>query len=546
MKTLRIVSYAINGRGMGHLVRQLSILRWVRRVTDVLGVQTECWVLTSSEADTLARREGICAFKMPSKAMMRDAELEPSRFMSVSRALTLNIISGLAPSLLIVDTFPGGSFGELIAALEMVPHRALVARKVREEIESNVAYRSLLPLYECIIEPDDRETGPIMIREREELLGRGQAREQLGVEGDKQVVYLTLGGGGDVACAQVLPVTAPRLVDRGYHVVVGAGPLYQGPEVRGPGITWMSRYVPMELFAGFDVAVSAGGYNSFHELMYCGVPTVFTPQPRISDDQEGRTLRAEQAGAGKRAATIEEIPDLVAELLADPRASEKARELVPENGAKKAALTVLSSLLPAEDLAMANKVLSPALWAAPNRRQIPVRDVLEVVRLLSGGTPTEIARTRSLLGSLSERGVDVASYETDLKQDDRVERFFEAVGKSGAPHEHAFSLLKALRRKFPAASGADLCSSVETLFASWSRFDDWMGAVSLLRAVPTQRSYDINSFSTAVCDWLAGEEDLFDAQRAFAHLERAGGRPVAEVLRMLIRDQDAPEAQPSA
>ena len=73
MKRLRIVSYAINGRGLGHLVRQLSILRWVRRYGALLNVNVECWVLTTSEADTLARREGVPAFKMPSKAMMRDA-----------------------------------------------------------------------------------------------------------------------------------------------------------------------------------------------------------------------------------------------------------------------------------------------------------------------------------------------------------------------------------------------------------------------------------------------------------------------------------------
>ena len=69
MTRLRIVSYAINGRGLGHLTRQLAILRQVRRVCALLDVQAECWVLTSSEGDTLARREGIPALKMPSKAM---------------------------------------------------------------------------------------------------------------------------------------------------------------------------------------------------------------------------------------------------------------------------------------------------------------------------------------------------------------------------------------------------------------------------------------------------------------------------------------------
>ena len=74
--------------------------------------------------------------------------------------------------------------------------------------------------------------------------------------------------------------------------------LYQGPARRGPGITWLDRYLPVELMPGLDVAISAAGYNSYHELMMAGVPTIFLPQPRISDDQEERARRADAAGAG--------------------------------------------------------------------------------------------------------------------------------------------------------------------------------------------------------------------------------------------------------
>ena len=132
MKRLRVLSYAINGRGMGHLVRQLAILRWMRRITALLGVDCEIWVLTSSEADTLARREGIPALKMPSKAMLRDAGMSTSRYLAVARAWVLNAVAGLQPDVLVVDTFPGGSFGELLAVLEMVPRRGPASRRARE------------------------------------------------------------------------------------------------------------------------------------------------------------------------------------------------------------------------------------------------------------------------------------------------------------------------------------------------------------------------------------------------------------------------------
>ena len=310
VKRLRIVSYAINGRGMGHLVRQLAILRWVRRLTTALGVRVECWVLTSSEADTLARREGVPALKMPSKAMLRDAGIEPTSVLRTARTWVMNTVAGLRPDVLVVDTFPGGSFGELTACLELARARVLVARRVREEFAAEDPYRGLLSLYDEVIAPDEGGSGPVLIREREELLARDDARRALGVADGVPAVYVTLGGGGDVAAAELLPRVVGSLRDRGLHVVVGAGPLYHGTELRGEGVTWMSRYVPFELFAGLDAAVSAGGYNTFHELMHAGVPTVFLPQPRIADDQRraGPAARSTPAPGGWPTTSSQQVP----------------------------------------------------------------------------------------------------------------------------------------------------------------------------------------------------------------------------------------------
>ena len=544
MKSLRVLSYAINGRGMGHLTRQLAILRWVKRLAAFLDLRCECWVLTSSEADTLARREGIAAFKMPSKAMMRDANIEPARYLSLARAWTLNIIAGLQPDLMLVDTFPGGSFGELIAALEMVPHRVLVARRVRDEIAADQGYAALLPLYEAHVVPDDRGTGAILIREREELLSRAQARRALGIARDR-AVYLTLGGGGDSAAPVALPRLVSQLEARGWHLVIGAGPLYQGPELRGDGITWMDRYVPMELFGGLDAAVSAGGYNAFHELLYCGVPTVFLPQPRISDDQAERAERAEAGGAGRVARSIEDVSGLLAELLETPGARESALAMVPQNGARAAALAALATVLPHADLDLAERVLTPRLISSASTAG-PIeatQKVLEVIRILAGGPPSEIARRRATLAELSERGIDTESIASDMGCTERVEDFLAAVRGNRVPLDTAVALLKSLRRKFPAATSGDLSGACVALFACWARFEDWMGAVSLLRAVPVQRTLRLADFVASVTAWLESEDDLFDALRAFARLEQRGQRPVAEALRLLCR-REAPAGEP--
>ena len=55
----------------------------------------------------------------------------------------------------------------------------------------------------------------------------------------------------------------------------------------------MSRY-----FAAFDGAVAAAGYNAYHELIALGVPSLFVPMPRDTDDQPARARYAERAGIG--------------------------------------------------------------------------------------------------------------------------------------------------------------------------------------------------------------------------------------------------------
>lgn len=530
MKKLRVVSYAINGRGLGHLVRQLAILRWVRRYGALLGVPVEAWVLTTSEADTLARREGVPAFKLPSKAMMRDAGIDPTRWLAVGRQWVMNAVAGLAPDVLVVDTFPGGSFGELLPVLETVPTRVLVARAVKDEIAGEDAYRALLPLYHKAIVPDDTGVGPILLREREELIDRAAAREALGIAGRERAVYVTLGGGGDEMAARVLPVLTDRLVARGWHVVVGAGPLYIGPERRGPHITWMDRYVPLELMTGVDAAVSAGGYNSVTELMFAGVPTVFLPQPRIADDQDARARAAVSAGAARLATSLDEVPDL----LEEPGDPEAARALVPRNGARAAAAEILSTVLPAADVAMAQSIVSPQLWGRAQRLGAGAIDALAAI----AGDPPSVQKERdAMLAELVAEGALVSvPARRRVPATVRLEKFLTALEVSSPPIDTALSIVRTLRRKFPSASLDAVVDACGVLFPAWARFADWMGAVSLVNALPVQRTASIAEIAEGMAAWLAGESDLFDALRRFARLEGNGARSLPDVLRALPRE----------
>ncbi len=366
----RVVFYAVNGTGVGHLVRLLSIARWMRRYGAVLGAPLEAWFLTSSEADAIVFAEGFAAFKIPSKTIVADAGLDRRAYLALAKQFVWHTLGLLRPDLLVVDTFPRGSFGELLSALDLCKHTVFVHRPVKREVAERPDFQAMLPLYDAIVVPEhhaegqlflpdavrDRvvHVGPVLSRERCEILPREEARARLGV-GAASCVYVSAGGGGDRGAeAHLHAVVAALRRDPSIAVVVGSGPLYRGRPV--PGATTPPG-AAAEYMAAFDVAVCAAGYNTFGELMFAGVPTVFLPQEKLADDQAARAQRAVDAGAARvlgpdeelgaedRTGTVRErqgqLLAAVHALLGDASARDAARSIVPENCARQAAAEIL-------------------------------------------------------------------------------------------------------------------------------------------------------------------------------------------------------------
>jgi UDP-N-acetylglucosamine--N-acetylmuramyl-(pentapeptide) pyrophosphoryl-undecaprenol N-acetylglucosamine transferase len=358
-EALRVVCYAVNGTGVGHITRLLAIARWMRRYAAALDQKLEIWFLTSSEAEGLAFAEGFAAFKIPSKTIVAEVGIDRTAYVALAKQWIWHTLGLLRPDLLIVDTFPRGSFGELLGALDLCRRSAFVYRPVRQEVAERPDFQAMLPLYDLLLVPEkdapvvvpakvhDRlvHVGPVLSRERWELLPRAVAREGLGLPSDgppKKCVFVSAGGGGDRdAEARIVGVVRALAADPALHVVVGAGPLYRGRPF--PGVTIVPGRAASFTLA-FDAAVCAAGYNTFGELMFAGVPTAFLPQDKLADDQAARARLAVERGAGfmlEPGATGDDIHDAVVELLARPGAPAAARSLVPENGARVAAAELL-------------------------------------------------------------------------------------------------------------------------------------------------------------------------------------------------------------
>jgi UDP:flavonoid glycosyltransferase YjiC (YdhE family) len=360
---MRVAFYAVDGLGLGHVTRLVSIARAVRRLEPAV----EVLFLTSSEADSVVFREGFAAVKVPSKTIREEVGLTKHRYLKLVQTVIWNALAAFEPDVLVVDTYPTGSFEELIPVLRWRQRNIFVFREQRAEAAAAPLMQATLPLYDAIIVPHDdasavgavpephklRAVGPILVREREELLSPADARHRLGLGPDEQAVYASFGGGGDPEARGALECTAAALAGLAEPVrlFVGQGPLYRGasasPSPGFPGAVVLSGVYPMlEVLPAFDAAVTAAGYNTVHELLFAGVPAVLVPFERVLDDQERRAHAVERAGAGRLVAPLTRaaLAAALREVLEPSRRramAKAARALVPHNGAQRAARVIL-------------------------------------------------------------------------------------------------------------------------------------------------------------------------------------------------------------
>ena len=514
-RRLTVVAYAVNGSGLGHLTRMLAILRWIKRLGPLAGVTPEIYLLTSSEACAMALEEGIAAFKIPSKTVIKNTDIPKENYLRLAKQWIWHSIGLIRPDILLIDTFPAGTFGELFQALDGPKAKVLIYRAVKEAFAKQEAIAALLPLYDRILLPEEagqppreilpelaaktRRIGPITLRSLEELRPRAEARRRLGVEGDSLAVFLSAGGGGDPNAERVLlsVIEALRAVS-GLHLVVGAGPLYHGEIVRGRGITWLTGFFASEDFLGLDLGISAAGYNSFHELLLAGVPTIFYSQEKIADEQFRRVEAATKAGAAFSLPVSEQgtfdkevLLDLIDRLRDEAlrkQTSESARALVPRSAAREAAAQVLSTLLPKRAIDEALQLGDHKFFIALAKHQLSFSSALELLSALAPEEALSAKERRQLLFSL-----------------------LPLVGPQG------LLLFLALYRKFSAPkSFAEAQAAIEgaaKIVSALQGFQDERGALSVIRLLPVDKLLSLPALAEELGLFLAllqrHQESLF-------------------------------------
>lgn len=357
----------------------------MRRYVALLDNQPpEILFLTSSDASDSLADAGFAAFKIPSKTVARKTELNKLEYRRLAKHFVWNTLGIFKPDLLVVDTFPAGSFDELFQVLDGPFRSSFVYRNVCGQYAERPTFRSALQMYDQLVAPHGKHesqgggfashadnlkfSGEVIQFEHEDLLPRDVARKQLGIPDEKKLVYLSAGGGGDPNAQAQLHSLAECLSGQPeIHMLVGAGPLYRGQRFAGPNITWFDGPSIAQYFGALNAAVSAAGYNTFHELIFARVPTAFYAQEKVADDQADRIRWGVDAGAcrlipdiGDRSSVVEVVLNLLREN-ETIQFRTACKNLLPVNHANRCAMDLLAPLYDEPRLHWAKSVLTPKL-----------------------------------------------------------------------------------------------------------------------------------------------------------------------------------------
>lgn len=344
----RILFLSSNGTGLGHLTRSMAI---ARRLDPTLGPL----FLTLSGAAPVVAQQG---FQVEYAASY--ATPTAGSDWRWSRRLRGRLRAALRDASPRVIVFDGAHpYQALLDAMPAAPdaHRVWCRRPMWKP-GSNFGALERSRFFDRVLEPgefaasEDRggtvprrseahAVDPIVFCDDSELHSREDAERELGIEPGEVNVLVQLGQGTEVRAAseRCLRHLAGR---EGVRVAALRSALERMGDVP-EGVVGLDSTYPMSRYLrAFDASVSAAGYNAYHELIRFGVPSLYIPMTRQTDDQPARARYAEETGVGLGLANPA-ARDLEAKLddLLDPAARARMRsrleELRPENGAPTAA-----------------------------------------------------------------------------------------------------------------------------------------------------------------------------------------------------------------
>ncbi|MDN5716302.1 MAG: UDP-N-acetylglucosamine--LPS N-acetylglucosamine transferase [Janibacter sp.] len=332
-----------NGTGMGHLTRLLAYARHLEGL--------DVRFLSLSTAVPVVGRMGHRFEYLPSRG---STGLRAAAWRRLFLDRLVEYLRRTQPDVVVFDgTHP---YAGMDIAREVVPGASWVwSRRAMWRPGRNVDQLDKESWFDLVLEPGDlsqsrdrgatvaraaRRVTPVTLLDRGDLQDRDLARHELGLPADGPLALVSLGAGNINDTSGDLGSVVSALSGLGVGACVTQAEIAEqaGTQL---DVHHVQDFPISRRFAAFDMAVSATGYNSFHENLRLGLPTLFVPNTHTNlDDQETRLAHAVDSGwaLGARDLTRTSATDLLGTLLErGPDMARRAQEADPGNGAPAAA-----------------------------------------------------------------------------------------------------------------------------------------------------------------------------------------------------------------
>lgn len=350
-KQRRVMLFASNGDGLGHITRLIAIAR-------KLPPEVSPSFVTLSSGISLIEDAG---FPVEMILSHRYANLDPAVAYAWMADELAEILARRQPDAFVFDGGNPYQFMTETVAGRRGPACLWLRRGMWQPSQDNASVIAKEKHFDVVLEPDDLAasrdrgatarrrdgvilTSPIRLVDDGEQLSRHAAQAELGLDPSRPAVLVQLGVGNvrDVSDAFNQVITVLRRHAE-IQVINLVPPISHRPIRHVEGVRDMSIYPAARYLRAFDFAISAAGYNSFHELIAAAVPAIFavTMRPEL-DDQMARATYAEAAGCGYAFGTddLASLPQRVDDLMRPRHRQELHRNcarLATPNGATEAA-----------------------------------------------------------------------------------------------------------------------------------------------------------------------------------------------------------------
>lgn len=228
----------------------------------------------------------------------------------------------------VVDTFPRGLVGELVAVLpQLKVPKILVHRDLKPHyIAAKNLERFVQEQYDLVLIPGDRQaplahlhqacqTAPWLMREPGELWQvREPLQQRLQLPSQSSVIIVC--ATGQPAELEIFGQITQQLTRKlaQHHPTATVRCLAHGRPPACPPEQWIAHWPGLEILQFADVVVGAAGYNITYECAALGVPLVSLPMERKYDRQAKRA-----AAQSIPVTSVEGCVQAVEALLAKPR-----------------------------------------------------------------------------------------------------------------------------------------------------------------------------------------------------------------------------------